>query len=123
MTPLSLQAAFWHALQYPSETSEGGRYYSGYTDKIHEGESYTAYSIWDTFRAEWPFEILFAPERIGGIVTSMLQDYRQEGWLPLWKNIVETNIMARSMASCPAWSPCADASSFGSDRLAPTPTA
>jgi putative alpha-1,2-mannosidase len=86
-------AAFWHALQYPSETAEGGRYYSGYTDKVHDGESYTAWSIWDTFRAEWPFEILFAPERIGGMVTSLLQDYQQEGWLPMWKNFLETNIM------------------------------
>jgi putative alpha-1,2-mannosidase len=27
------------------------------------------------------------------MITSMLQDYQQGGWLPMWKNIVETNIM------------------------------
>ncbi|KAH8107405.1 glycoside hydrolase family 92 protein [Phellopilus nigrolimitatus] len=85
--------AFFHALQYPYEQHEGGRYYSGYDDAVHPGESYTGYSIWDTFRAEWAWEILFAPERIPGMVTSMLQDYKEGGWLPMWKNIVETNIM------------------------------
>lgn len=29
----------------------------------------------DTFRAEWAWEIFFVPERIPGMVTSMLQDY------------------------------------------------
>lgn len=32
--------------QYPYEQHEGGRYYSGYDDIIHDGESYTGYSIW-----------------------------------------------------------------------------
>lgn len=29
----------------------------------------------DTFRAEWAWQILLAPERIPGMVQSMLQDY------------------------------------------------
>lgn len=36
--------------QYPSEQDEGGRYYSGYDNQIHDisdsGRSYTGYSIW-----------------------------------------------------------------------------
>ncbi|KAI5115924.1 hypothetical protein M0805_004036 [Coniferiporia weirii] len=89
---------FYHTLQYPYEQHEGGKYYSGYDNLVHEGESYTGYSIWDTFRAEWAWEILFAPERIPGMVTSMLQDYKEGGWLPMWKNIVETNIMVATHA-------------------------
>lgn len=96
---------FWtgiaHALQYPSEQHEEGLYYSGYDGTIHKaetGESYTGYSIWDTFRAEWAFLILFAPERIPGMVTSMLADFKEGGWLPMWKNIVETNIMVATHA-------------------------
>ncbi|KAI0762350.1 glycosyl hydrolase family 92-domain-containing protein [Fomes fomentarius] len=85
--------AVYHALQYPYEQSEDGKYYSGYDDKVHEGESYTGYSIWDTYRAAWAWQILLAPERIPGMVQSMLQDYLEGGWLPMWKNIVETNIM------------------------------
>ncbi|VDB92408.1 unnamed protein product [Peniophora sp. CBMAI 1063] len=90
--------AIFHALQYPYEQNEGGRYYSGYDDKVHTGESYTGYSLWDTFRAAWTFQILFAPERIPGMVQSMLNDFREGGWLPMWKNIVETNIMVGTHA-------------------------
>ncbi len=32
--------------QYPYEQSEDGKYYSGYDDTVHEGDSYTGYSIW-----------------------------------------------------------------------------
>ena len=32
--------------QYPSEQHEQGRYWSGYDAKVHDGESYTGYSIW-----------------------------------------------------------------------------
>ncbi|KAK7026547.1 glycosyl hydrolase family 92-domain-containing protein [Favolaschia claudopus] len=44
--------AFFHTLQYPYEQDEGGRYYSGYDNRVHQGKSYTGYSIWDTFRGE-----------------------------------------------------------------------
>ncbi|KAM5537830.1 hypothetical protein V8D89_008598 [Ganoderma adspersum] len=83
----------FHTLQYPSEQDEDGKYYSGYDNQVHEGNSYTSYSVWDTFRAEWAWQILLAPERIPGMVQSMLQDYKEGGWLPMWKNIVETNVM------------------------------
>ena len=35
----------YHALLYPKLFSEHGRYYSAFDDKIHEGTSYTAFSI------------------------------------------------------------------------------
>ncbi|EIW62378.1 glycoside hydrolase family 92 protein [Trametes versicolor FP-101664 SS1] len=90
--------AIFHTLQYPYEQSEDGQYYSGYDDTVHQGESYTGYSIWDTFRSEWAWQILLAPERVSPIVQSMLQDYIEGGWLPMWKNIVETNIMVGTHA-------------------------
>jgi len=33
-------------VQYPYEQDEDGHYYSGYDDEVHEGVSYTGYSIW-----------------------------------------------------------------------------
>ncbi|KAH8101481.1 glycoside hydrolase family 92 protein [Cristinia sonorae] len=88
----------FHSLQYPYEQDENGQYYSGYDDTVHQGVSYTGYSIWDTFRAIWAWQILLAPERIPGMVQSMLQDYTEGGFLPMWKNIVETNIMVGTHA-------------------------
>ncbi|KAJ7618567.1 glycoside hydrolase family 92 protein [Roridomyces roridus] len=90
--------AFFHTLQYPYEQDEGGQYYSAYDNQVHKGVSYTGYSIWDTFRAEWAWLILFAPERVPDMITSMVQDYKEGGWLPMWKNIAETNIMVGTHA-------------------------
>ncbi|KAF9461450.1 glycoside hydrolase family 92 protein [Collybia nuda] len=90
-----------HAFQYPSEQHEQGAYYSGYDGQVHRTvtggsggetlESYTGYSIWDTYRAEWALLILLAPERVPGMVRSMLADYKEGGWLPMWKNMVGTH--------------------------------
>jgi predicted alpha-1,2-mannosidase len=83
----------YHALLYPKLFSEGGRYYSAFDDRIHAGVSYTAFSIWDTFRAENSLLTLFAPERIDGMVSALLQNYKEGGWLPKWPNPAYTNIM------------------------------
>jgi predicted alpha-1,2-mannosidase len=88
-----LYTALYHALLYPRIFSEYGRYYSAYDDTIHAGESYTAYSIWDTFRAENRLLTLFAPERIDGMITALLQDFKEGGWMPKWPNPSYTNIM------------------------------
>ena len=36
---------------------------------------------------------LFAPERIDGMITALLQNYKEGGWLPKWPNPSYTNIM------------------------------
>jgi putative alpha-1,2-mannosidase len=86
------------SLLYPREFSEYGRYYSAFDDTIHQGESYTAYSIWDIFRAEHSLLTLVAPERINGIINALLQDYREGGWMPKWPNPSYTNIMIATHA-------------------------
>ena len=86
-------SGLYHALLYPKLFSEHGRYYSAYDDKIHNGESYTAYSIWDIFRAENSLLTIFAPERISGMVQALLQDFQEGGWMPKWPNPSYTNIM------------------------------
>ena len=96
--------AMYHALQYPSEMMENNQsgtfYYSGFDNLVHKGpHAYTGYSIWDTYRAEWAFLNLFAPERINGMIASMLNGFQEGGRLPIWQNIVETNIMIGTHSS------------------------
>jgi len=88
-----LYTALYHALLHPRIFSEYGRYYSAFDDQIHAGESYTAFSLWDTFRAENSLLTLFAPERIDGMITALLQNFQEGGWLPKWPNPSYTNIM------------------------------
>jgi len=93
----------FHALQYPSDFSEptvtrkGGarRFYSGYTDSTYEADDsyYQSWSIWDTYRAEHSLLTLFAPERVNSMMRSLLRIFDWASRLPMWANVVETNIM------------------------------
>lgn len=85
--------AFFRTMQYPREFSEHGQYYSPFDDKIHNGVSYNAYSLWDTFRAEHPWLLLTNPDRVDDMVTSLTQMYQEGGWIPKWPNPTYTNIM------------------------------
>jgi predicted alpha-1,2-mannosidase len=85
--------AMFHTMQFPREMSEYGKYYSAFDDKIHNGISYTDYSLWDTYRALHPLLIFTQPERVNPMITAMLQMYKQGGRLPMWPNPAETNIM------------------------------
>ncbi|KAI9903797.1 hypothetical protein N3K66_000326 [Trichothecium roseum] len=101
-------SAMFHALQYPNDYSEplnstrGGQrtYYSGYTDSVHKGNDsyYQSWSIWDTFRAEHSLLTIFAPERVNPMMRSLLKIYDWSGRLPIWANMVETNIMIATNA-------------------------
>ena len=89
----------YHAHLYPRTFSEDGRYYSAFDDAVHRGEyAYNDYSLWDTFRALHPLLTLTAPERVAPMVTSLLQMYREGGWLPLWPNPGYTGMMIGSPA-------------------------
>ncbi len=85
--------AFYHTQLFPRQFSEDGKYYSGADDKIHDGISYNDYSLWDTFRALHPFLIFVQPDRVNEMINSMLQMYKESGWLPMWPNPAETNTM------------------------------
>ncbi len=88
-----LYTAFYRTQLFPRSMTEDGRYYSGMDDAVHNGVSYTGYSMWDTFRAEWSWLTLTSPEHIDGMVTALLNDYKEGGWLPKWPNLSYTNIM------------------------------
>jgi len=85
--------ALFHTMQFPREMSEYGKYYSGFDDKIHNGNSYTDFSLWDTYRALHPLLLFTQPERVNPMITAMLQMYKEGGRLPMWPNPAETNIM------------------------------
>lgn len=91
--------AMFHTMQFPREMGEYGKYYSAFDDKIHNGVSYTDFSLWDTYRALHPLLIFTQSERVNPMITSMLQMYKQGGRLPMWPNPAETNIMIGTHAN------------------------
>ncbi|GAP91791.1 putative glycoside hydrolase family 92 protein [Rosellinia necatrix] len=98
----------FHALQYPNDFSEPTSrdpgsprtFYNGYTDSVHTSNEsyYQSWSIWDTYRAEHSLLTLFAPERVNGMMRSLLNIFDWSGRLPMWANMVETNIMIATNA-------------------------
>ena len=49
-----------------------------------EPPRYSTFSLWDTYRAAHPLYTLLCPERVDGFVRSMLAQYREQGYLPIW---------------------------------------
>jgi predicted alpha-1,2-mannosidase len=45
---------------------------------------YSTLSLWDTYRAAHPLYTILSPERVDGFVNSMLHQYDQQGFLPIW---------------------------------------
>lgn len=86
-------SCMYHCLLFPREFSEYGRYYSAFDDRIHKGESYNDYSLWDTYRAQHPLLSLIAPERVPGMVNALTQMYKEGGYMPKWPNPTYTSIM------------------------------
>lgn len=59
-------------------------YYSPYDGKTHQGYMFTDTGFWDTFRAQFPLNILLHPEMHGRYVKSLVDAYEQSDWLPSW---------------------------------------
>lgn len=59
-------------------------YFSPYDHKIHKGYMFTDTGFWDTFRAQFPLNIILYPTMHGQYMQALLDAYHQCGWLPSW---------------------------------------
>lgn len=81
--------ALYHALQAPSLYQDVNGEYRGVDGEIHQGkgfEHYTLFSLWDTYRALHPLLTYIDPNRVSGMIQSMLVHYQQsyDNLLPIW---------------------------------------
>ena len=51
---------------------------------VGEKPFYSTFSLWDTFRAAHPMYTILAPEKVPGMVDSMLEQGKRTGYLPIW---------------------------------------
>ena len=82
-------SCFYRAMLFPRQFHEydaQGKpvYYSPYDGKIHSGFLYTDTGFWDTFRAQFPLNVILFPAMHGRYMASLLDAYDQSGWLPSW---------------------------------------
>ena len=51
---------------------------------VNQAPFYSTLSLWDTYRAAHPLYTILAPEWVDGFVNSMLHQFDQQGFLPIW---------------------------------------
>ena len=79
--------ALYHALIHPSDIADRDGRVRGPQGKViqtQSGHYYSTLSLWDTFRAVHPLLTLIVPERVDGMVQTLLAHHSQQGFLPLW---------------------------------------
>ncbi|MBQ5923115.1 MAG: glycoside hydrolase family 92 protein, partial [Alistipes sp.] len=79
--------ALYHTMVAPSEFCDVDGKYRGADGKVHANPghtTYTTYSLWDTYRAAMPLYSIMQPERMNGIINSMLNIFDEQGRLPVW---------------------------------------
>lgn len=89
--------ALYHTMIAPSLFNDANGDYRGADHEVHQNpghETYTTFSLWDTYRAAHPLFTLVQPERVNDFVNTMLDIYDQQGKLPVWHlHGNETNTM------------------------------
>lgn len=97
--------ALYHTMSHPNILDDVNGEYpamgSHITKKVKEGEHrFTVFSLWDTYRTLHPFLTLVYPEIQAQMSRSLMDMYRENGWLPLWELMSkETHVMLGDPAS------------------------
>lgn len=80
--------ALYHILIHPNTLQDvNGEYPAMESDRIltTKGNRYTVFSLWDTYRNLHQLLTLVYPERQMDMVRTMVDMYREHGWLPKWE--------------------------------------
>ncbi len=80
--------ALYHSFIHPSDIADvNGNYINinGELSKAPDGKHYSTFSLWDTYRAAHPLYTITQPERTAGFINSMLRQYEDYGYLPVWQ--------------------------------------
>ncbi len=96
--------ALYHALIHPSIISDVNGEYPlmgrNGVGKYNDRNRYNVFSLWDTYRTLHPLLTLLYPERQSEMVGTMIDMYRESGWLPKWELAGnETHMMAGDPAA------------------------
>jgi predicted alpha-1,2-mannosidase len=80
-------SALYRVFMHPSDIADADGRVRGPTGEVIQvpgGRYYSTLSLWDTFRAVQPLFTLLVPERVAGMVGTLLLHQQAQGYLPLW---------------------------------------
>lgn len=83
------------------DINEGGKYFSGYDNKIHESNRpfYVDDWIWDTYRAQHPLRTILNPQMENDVLNSYTLMYEQSGWMPTFPEVFGNHMCMNSYHS------------------------
>ena len=84
---INFYTALYHAFIVPNLYMDVNSEFSGRGGKtgIADGDNYTVFSLWDTYRAAHPLYTILQPKRNEDFIRSFLRLYDQGGLLPVWE--------------------------------------
>lgn len=80
--------ALYHTLIQPNNIADvNGDYLNSTSELKRAGDKkhYSTFSLWDTYRAAHPLYTIIQPRRTAGFINSMLRQYEDYGYLPIWQ--------------------------------------
>ncbi len=92
-TKRTFYTALYHTMIAPSLFCDVDGEYRGADGASHAGDvdhrnarrnTYTTFSLWDTYRAAQPLATIIHPEKVPDMVNTMLRIFEQQGKLPVW---------------------------------------
>ena len=84
---MNFYTSMYHLFIQPNNIADLDGKYRGADDKVYTsptGAYYSTFSLWDTYRAAHPLYTILAPERVDGMVQTMIDHYKVQGTLPIW---------------------------------------
>ena len=79
--------AMYHMYVAPSLFSDVDRKYRGADNEVYDDpgfDTYTTFSLWDTYRAKLPLMTITHPELMDDITNTMVDIYKKQSFLPIW---------------------------------------
>lgn len=79
--------ALYHVFLHPSNIADSDGRVRGPNGKVLQapgGVYYSTLSLWDTFRGVHPLFTLLVPERVDGMINTLIAHHAAQGYLPLW---------------------------------------
>jgi predicted alpha-1,2-mannosidase len=79
--------ALYHTMIAPNEIADDLGNFIGPDHKVRKADSgvfYSTFSLWDTYRANHPLFTLIHPDKVPGMINSLLDSFKGNGFLPLW---------------------------------------
>ena len=84
---INFYTSMYHLFIQPNDITDTDGKYRGADNNVYvasNGKYHSTFSLWDTYRAAHPLYTILTPDKVGDMITSMLEHHKTHGYLPIW---------------------------------------